>query len=176
MAQKLLEKYNIPYFSMDNLKMGLFRSNKSSSFTPTDSNEVISQKIWPITREMIKTIIENDQSIIIEGCYYFPEFYSDFSSEYLRKIISVFLVFSPGYLKQSFHINVIRHRNAIETRKHPEERPLSQFIVEHRDLKERCIKYGAKYFEINSDYEKEIEEVYQYIDHKIKKHGYKNSN
>ncbi|SJZ61275.1 AAA domain-containing protein [Fibrobacter intestinalis] len=67
LAQKLLEKYKYPYFSIDHLKMGLIRSGLAQ-LTPTD-DEKLTEFLWPILREMIKTVIENDQNLIVEGCY-----------------------------------------------------------------------------------------------------------
>jgi len=58
MAQKLLEKYNYPYLSIDHLKMGLYRAEIECGFTPTDSTELISEKIWPILKGIIMTCIE----------------------------------------------------------------------------------------------------------------------
>ena len=78
MAQNLLEKYKIPYFSIDHLKMGLFRGDINCSFTTTDNNEVIGKKLWPIIKGIIMTNIENNQNIIIEGCYLLPNFVKDF--------------------------------------------------------------------------------------------------
>ena len=67
LAQKLLEKYNYPYLSIDHLKMGLIRSGYTE-LTPEDDDELVDY-LWPIIREMIKTAIENKQNLIIEGCY-----------------------------------------------------------------------------------------------------------
>ena len=39
LAQKLLEKYKYPYFSIDHLKMGLIRSGYTK-LTPEDDNEL----------------------------------------------------------------------------------------------------------------------------------------
>jgi len=50
MAQQLLEKYKYPTFSIDNLKMGLYRANMDCGFTPTDSSELIGEKLWPILK------------------------------------------------------------------------------------------------------------------------------
>jgi len=72
MSQKLLEKYKIPYLSIDHLKMGLIRGDTNCSFTSMDSNEVIGEKLWPIIKGIIMTNIENNQNIIIEGCYLLP--------------------------------------------------------------------------------------------------------
>lgn len=67
LAQKMLEEYKYPYLSIDHLKMGLIRSG-NTSLTPEDDDE-LTEYLWPIVREIIKTVIENDQNLIIEGCY-----------------------------------------------------------------------------------------------------------
>ena len=57
LAQQMLEEYKYPYLSIDHLKMGLIRSGKTA-FTPED-DEALTDYLWPIVREMIKTAIEN---------------------------------------------------------------------------------------------------------------------
>lgn len=52
LAQRLLEKYKIPYFSIDHLKMGLIRSGRTV-LTPED-DDALTNYLWPIVREMIK--------------------------------------------------------------------------------------------------------------------------
>ena len=68
LAQKLLEHYKIPYVSIDHLKMGLIRSG-NTGLTPESDDDTLTEKLWPVVREMIKTCIENNQSLIVEGCY-----------------------------------------------------------------------------------------------------------
>ena len=60
-AQKLMEKMNIPYISQDHIKMGLIRSGYST-LTPDSPDKVMTDFIWPVTREMIKTAVENKQN------------------------------------------------------------------------------------------------------------------
>lgn len=67
LAQRLMVKYEIPYLSIDHLKMGLIRSGLTS-LTPEDDEELTAY-LWPIVREIIRTAMENGQSLIIEGCY-----------------------------------------------------------------------------------------------------------
>lgn len=168
MSQKLLEKYNVPYLSIDHLKMGLFRGYNNCGFTPMDSNKVIGEKLWPIIKGMIMTNIENNQSIIIEGCYLLPNLVKDFEKEYLDKIITVFIGFSNNYIKENFKSNIIKYRNAIEIRDYEEDRPIDQFIHEHDILRKECIENGVKHFLIDSDYEKEIQRAYEYIENSMK--------
>lgn len=68
LAQKLLEKYKFPYLSIDHLKMGLIRSG-NTKLTPMSDDADLTDYLWPIVCEMIKTAIENKQNLIIEGCY-----------------------------------------------------------------------------------------------------------
>ena len=68
LAQKLLEKYDIPYLSIDHLKMGLIRSG-NTELTAEDSQEKLTAYLWPIVLEMIKTAVENHQNLIVEGVY-----------------------------------------------------------------------------------------------------------
>jgi len=175
MSQKLLEKYKIPYLSVDHLKMGVFRGDSNCGFTPMDSNEVIGEKLWPIIKGIIMTNIENDQNIIIEGCYILPNFVKDFEREYLDQIVSVFIGFSTDYIKENFTSNIIKHRNAIENRLSKEDRPITQFINEHDELRKQCIENGVQHFEINSNYEKEIQRVYDFIENSIDKMNRKNN-
>ena len=67
LAQKMLEKYKYPYLSIDHLKMGLIRSG-NTVLTPED-DESLTGYLWPIVREIMKTVIENQQNLIVEGCY-----------------------------------------------------------------------------------------------------------
>ena len=58
LAQKLLETYQYPYLSIDHLKMGLIRSGHTT-LTPMSEDQALTEYLWPIVREMIKTAIEN---------------------------------------------------------------------------------------------------------------------
>ena len=68
LAQRLLEKYRYPYLSIDHLKMGVIRSG-NTELTPMSDDSKLTAYLWPIVRDMIKTAIENEQNLIVEGCY-----------------------------------------------------------------------------------------------------------
>ena len=84
LAQELLDVYHFPYLSIDHLKMGLIRSG-NTTLTPED-DELLTSYLWPIVREMIKTAIENNQNLIVEGCYIPFDWKKDFTEEYLQHI------------------------------------------------------------------------------------------
>ena len=47
---------------------GIDQSLGTSTGGPMDDNE-LTEYLWPIVREIIKTAIENNQNLIVEGCY-----------------------------------------------------------------------------------------------------------
>ena len=67
LAQKILERCAMPYLSIDHLKMGLIRSGHTDLTAQDD--DALTDFLWPILREIIKTAIENHQNLIVEGCY-----------------------------------------------------------------------------------------------------------
>ena len=79
LAQELLEKYKYPYLSIDHLKMGLIRSGKTQ-LTPFSKDDDLTEYLWPVVREMIKTAIENKQNLIVEGVYIPFDWEKDFTN------------------------------------------------------------------------------------------------
>ena len=113
LAQKMLKKYGFPYLSIDHLKMGLIRSG-NTNLTPMDDTK-LTEYLWPIVREMVKTAIENNQNLIVEGCYIPFNWQKDFSEAYLSNIKYICLVFSEKYIKNHFE-DIKNHANCIENR------------------------------------------------------------
>lgn len=113
LAQQLLEEYGYPYLSIDHLKMGLIRSG-NTCLTPED-DEALTAYLWPILREMVKTAIENQQNLIVEGCYIPFDWRKDFSEDYLQSIRFICLAMTDEYIET--HIDEIKlHANDIEAR------------------------------------------------------------
>lgn len=100
LAQKLMVKYQIPYISMDHIKMGLVRAGLLPNYVEED--EKMLTVLWPVIREMIKTAVENEQNMIIEGCYIPYNWKEEFDAEYLEDIRCVFLVMSREYIESHF--------------------------------------------------------------------------
>ena len=113
LAQRMLEEYNYPYLSMDHLKMGLIRSGQTT-LTPED-DDALTDYLWPIVREMVKTAIENQQNMIVEGCYIPADWRKDFDEQYLQSICFICLAMTDEYIDTHFH-EIRKHASAIETR------------------------------------------------------------
>jgi putative acetyltransferase len=166
LAQKLMEKYKIPYFSLDHLKMGIYRSNKNCGFTPESPDEIIIEKLWTITREVIKTNIENNQNIIIEGCY-FPNSIKDLENEYYEKIIYFCICFSEQYIRKNIETKIYNNRSIIEYKEEGFIENIEKYILENKNKKNGSKNNSIKYFEIKENYEEEMQNVCDWIDNEI---------
>lgn len=115
LAQRMLEEYKYPYLSIDHLKMGLIRSGKTS-LTPED-DDALTDYLWPIVREMVKTAIENRQNLIVEGCYIPSDWRKDFDEQYLQSIRFICLSMTDEYIDAHFD-EIRNHASDIERRQH----------------------------------------------------------
>ena len=154
LAQKILEKYKYPYLSIDHLKMGLIRSG-NTSLTPTSDDGELTCYLWPIVREIIKTAVENEQHLVVEGCYIPFDWEKSFEKEYLDNIKFYCLVMSEEYIDKHFD-SIKKFANIIENR--IDDEWLTKEIVRRDNalMLEQCIRHGANYILIDKEYNADI--------------------
>ena len=150
LAQKLLEKYQYPYLSIDHLKMGLIRSG-NTDLTPMDDDK-LTDYLWPIVREMIKTAIENGQNLIVEGCYIPFDWKKDFPAAYLTHIRYLCLIFSKDYIEKNF-LKIQTCANVIEMRMDDSGLNKAELIKENEKNLMQCKLYDCPYILIHDSYD-----------------------
>ena len=150
LAQKLLEKYKYPYLSIDHLKMGLIRSG-NTDLTPEDDDK-LTDYLWNIIKERIKTNIENNQNIIIEGCYIPFNWKEFFEDNYLNEIQYVCLIMTEKYIKTHFD-DIKLNSNIIENRIIDNNISQEKLIKENNYNLEMCKKHNYRYILIDDKYE-----------------------
>ena len=154
LAQKLLEKYKYPYLSIDHLKMGLIRSG-NTDLTPMDDNE-LTEYLWPIVCEMIKTAIENKQNLIVEGGYIPFDWQKDFDSEYLENIKYYCLVMTEKYIRNHF-ADIKKYANVIENRLDDEWCTIESVLTDNVEVLALAKKHNANFILIDDQYEINID-------------------
>ena len=155
LAQKLLEEYKYPYLSIDHLKMGLIRSG-NTDLTPLSDDLKLTQYLWPIVCEMIKTAIENNQNLIVEGCYIPFDWQKDFEQDYLANIKYYCLVMSEKYIQTHFD-DIKKYANVIENRLDDSGCTIDIIIEENKQMLESAIKHRVNYVLIDDEYKIQIE-------------------
>ena len=154
LSQRLLEKYKYPYFSIDHLKMGLIRS-KNTSLTPMDDDK-LTEYLWPIVREMIKTAIENQQNLVVEGCYIPFDWQKDFEKEYLDSIRYVCLVMSEDYINIHFD-DIKNYASVVENRLDDSDLSKAELLEDNKKNLFLAKKYGLNYILLDNKYEVDLE-------------------
>ena len=155
LAQKLLEKFKYPYLSIDHLKMGLIRSG-NTELTPISEDKDLTAYLWPIVREMMKTAIENNQSLIVEGCYIPFDWQNDFDSKYLESIKYYCLVMSESYIKNHF-TDIKKYANIIENRLDDEWCTMESVLADNAKMLDLAQKHSVNYILIEDKYEINID-------------------
>ena len=155
LAQKLLEKYKYPYLSIDHLKMGLIRSG-NTTLTPMSDDEALTEYLWPIVREMVKTAIENEQNLVVEGCYIPFEWAKDFEKEYLDKFRFYCLVMSSRYIENHFD-DIRKFASVLEERLDDEDCTLEMVRRDNAKMLEKCVKHEVEPIYIDEAYQVDIE-------------------
>ena len=156
LAQKLLEKYSYPYLSIDHLKMGLIRSG-NTDLTPEDDDE-LTEYLWPIIREIVKTAIENRQNLIVEGCYLPFIWRQDFDERYLPSLRFICLAMSENYIENHFG-EIIGYESEIEVRMIDADCTVDSLKTDNKSIIDGFQHAGEQIVLIDSDYEQTIEKL-----------------
>lgn len=158
LAQMMMEKYHFPYVSEDHIKMGLIRSGYTE-LTPED-DEKMTEYLWPVIREMIKTAIENDQNLIVEGCYVPFDWKNDFDGYYLSRIRFICLCFSDGYIDSHFD-EIKQYASCIENRLDDGYCTVDVLKRDNRFYLEGCRKHNLKTVMIENSYTETVNKIIQ---------------
>ena len=130
LAQKLLETYKYPYFSIDHLKMGLIRSGNT-----------------------VLTPLSDD--LIVEGCYIPFEWQKDFEAEYLKNIKYYCLVMSHTYIRNHFD-DIKSYACVVENRMDDEGCTMETVLRDNAEILEKCQKHKVEYLLIDNEYRVDI--------------------
>ena len=155
LAQRLLEKNHYPYLSIDHLKMGLIRSGQTT-LTPMDDDK-LTDYLWPIVREMIKTAIENGQNLIVEGCYIPFDWEKDFETEYRKHIRYRCPIMSRNYIESHFE-DIRSHGSAIEQRLDDSGLSKESLICDNENALRLCRENDCDYILLDDSYSIELED------------------
>ena len=150
LAQELLEKIKFSYLSLDHLKMGLIRSGQTK--IKVDEDEKLTPYLFSIASEMIKTAIENEQNLVVEGCYIPFDFEKYFTKEYLDEICYVCLIMSKEYIENNFD-TILECESVVEKRMWVGDITKQDLIRENEFNLACCKKFNLPYYLIDKEYD-----------------------
>lgn len=162
LAKQLMKKLHIPYVCIDHLMMGMLRSETACGFSVDDSAETIGQAMWPLLVGFIKTNIENQHSIILEGFQLQPELIAQFEEPYRSQLLSVFVGFSEVHFRAGQFAKIEQYRHVVEQRL-PETYDLEMLVQSHQQLQANCQKSEMPFFELDGDYNNKMQQLTKWI-------------
>lgn len=150
LAQRLMEKHKYPYISIDHLKMGLIRSG-NTTLTPLSEDAELTAYLWPIVKEIIKTAIENEQNLIVEGCYIPFDWAKDFENDYLKHIKYCCLIMSENYIRN--HFDEIKSKASVIEKRLDDDITLESVLLDNERYLSGVKAHGLDYIYIDGNYQ-----------------------
>lgn len=121
-------------------------------------DDKLTDYLWPIVREMVKTAIENGQNLIVEGCYIPFDWEKDFDPEYREYIRYRCLIMSRNYIEK--HFDAIRsYGNAIEQRLDDSGLRKDRLIRDNENTLRLCKENGCDYILLDDLYSIALEGI-----------------
>ena len=113
----------------------------------------------PIVREIIKTAIENEQNLIVEGCYIPFDWRNSFGEQYLQSIRFICLAMSDEYIDSHFE-EIKSHASDIETRLDDSYCTAEQMKQDNHQVIDGYRSNGEQITLITENYDDSIREVF----------------
>ncbi|MCR5648464.1 MAG: adenylate kinase [Oscillospiraceae bacterium] len=163
LAARLTRERGVPFLSVDHLKMGLIRAGYTA-LTPEDDAE-LTEYLWPVVREIVKTAIENGQDLAVEGCYMPFDLRRDFGEEYLPHLRLAVLAFTEAYIDAHFE-DISAHADDAERRIDDGWLTQERLKGDNRLVSEGFSRAGERVTMIDGDYETAIERILEELEGK----------
>ena len=105
---------------------------------------------------MVKTAVENEQNLIVEGCYIPFDWRQDFDEQYLTQIRFVCLAMTAKYIENHFD-EIISHESEVEARLVEADCTIAGLTADNKKYVDGFQKAGERVVIIDGDYEETIE-------------------
>lgn len=152
LAQRLLERYHYPLSFHRSSENGPY-PQRATVLTPED-DALLTDYLWPIIREIVKTAVENEQNLTVEGCYIPAGWHRDFEQLYLDRIRYYCLVMSEDYISRHFS-DIQKYANVAEKRLDEALDPQA-LIRDNAAYLEACRQHGYRCILIDDEYHADI--------------------
>ena len=155
MTKRMLRKCSYALISLDTLKMGLIRS-ETTDLTPEDDDK-LTEFLWPIVKEMIKTVVENEQDMIVEGCYIPFDWRKDLEEKYASQVKFICLAMSDEFIDK--HFEDIKSNSDVAEKRLENDITIEGLKADNKKTIEGFKASGEEVIIIEDDYEKTIDGI-----------------
>lgn len=166
LARRLLVERQMPYLSLDVLKMGLTRGVPEFEIDPDAGGLVVGERLWPLVREMSASLLRDGVDYVIEG-------------ELLPKHVAALHRAHPAQVRSCFlgYKDIAPEQKVREIRAHaglPNDWPseysdavvagiVANMIEFSRYLAAECAAHDLPYFDTSSHFCTTLDRVFAYL-------------
>jgi hypothetical protein len=166
LVRRLLVEKQLPYLSLDVLKMGLARGVPEYEFNPDAGGLLVGERLWPLVREMSMSLLADGVDYVIEG-------------ELLPKYVAVLQQTCPTQVKACFlgYTTITPAQKLLEIRTHgghPNDWPrdysddellkiINRMLEFSHYLQEECATYQLRYFDTSQNFLETLNDVFAYL-------------
>ena len=165
-AQEFLERANVPFLSLDLLKMSLVKGMPQAGIDPMDTSAEVAEQMWPVVRGLSVTILENEREHLIEGDAILPSHTQELADEFPGDVRACFLGFETA--NPSGRLSTIRHHPGPEDwlsrfDDHEVLSMIDEMIEYSKQLREDAEASRIPYFEYSDNFGVLKEPVLRYL-------------
>ena len=166
LVRRLLVEMQMPFFSIDVLKMGLARGVPEYALDPDAGCIIVAEKLWPLVREMSINLLGEGVDYALEG-ELLPQHVDALRHNHPSQIKACFLGYATITPTQKLHD--IRTYSG-----HPNDWPstyadsallniITREIAFSQYLMDACARYSMRYFDMSHDFLQTLDQVVAYV-------------
>ncbi len=165
LAKEIKKKYNISIFSTDYIMMMLHHGSNNINLDINASDTTVAKKLEPFIYGMIKTMIENNETYLIEGVHFNPDFSRRLIEDFKDKIKILYLGYKDISLDNKLK-EILKYKNIMNNpwlfdhQGQPVEKIVEYMIKESKRVYTECVHHNLTYidvYDINIQKEKIID-------------------
>ena len=166
LARRLLAEMQLPFLSLDVLKMGLARGVPEYTIDPDAGGMLVAERLWPLVREMSISLLHEQMDYVFEG-EILPTDVNALRQAYPTQVCACFLGYCTLTPTQKLH--EIRTHGG-----HPNDWPreytdvdllaiIDREIAFSKFVQAECARNHFRYFDMSHNFMQVLDEVVAYL-------------
>ncbi|MBK8136842.1 MAG: hypothetical protein IPK52_13560 [Chloroflexi bacterium] len=166
LVRRLLVERQMPYLSLDVLKMGLARGVPEFPIDPNAGGMVVGERLWPLVREMSASLLRDDVDYAIEG-ELLPKHVAALRDAHPAQVKACFLGYTA--ITPADKLHNIRTHGGYPNDWAPEYTDpalltvITSMMEFSRYLKRECAAYDLPYFDTSDNFTQTLDQVVAYV-------------
>jgi hypothetical protein len=166
LVRRLLVDRQMPYLSLDVLKMGLARGVPEYDIDPDAGGIIVGERLWPLVREMSISLLKDRVDYAIEG-EILPKDVAALGRAYPSQIKACFLGYTAITPAQKLH-DIRTHAGypndwSSEYSDSDLLNVITRMIAFSQYLLDECTTYNLRYFDTSHHFVQTLDQVVAYI-------------